>query len=469
MLFPTLVFYVFFLVVWLGAFALQGHNEWRKIFLLVASWVFYGAWDTRFVGLLLASSFINWGAGQALYRARGGRGATRAIMVVGLAFNLGVLGLFKYYNFFVSQLSPLLASAGFARDLPLLEVILPVGVSFFTFQGIGYLVDIARGHTKPASLLDLTLLMCFFPHLLAGPIVRPSHLIPQFAAVPRPTRAMITGGLLLVVWGIFKKAIIASELQTGFVDPLFVDPASHGSLELLLGAYAYAVQIYCDFSAYTDTAIGLAALLGYRFPRNFNQPYRAASLQDFWRRWHMSLSGWLRDYLYIPLGGSRHGPLRTYLALGATMLLGGLWHGASWNFVIWGAIHGGVLVAERLWKGLRPGWLPRLPGWMGVILTFHIVTLAWIFFRCASFADALAYLDGLAALAPGPIALAPLGAALMALGLALHFMPAGALERVALALQRWPAVALGAGFAACLLLIEAMRPDGVPPFIYFQF
>ena len=467
MLFPTLAFHVFFVVVFCLAWALKGSNEWRKIALLVASWFFYGWWDTRFVLLLIGSSFGNWLVGGQIYARQGA--VRRAWMVAGLVANLAVLGLFKYYNFFVSQLVPVLDQAGIHATLPLIEVILPVGVSFFTFQGIGYLVDIWRGDAKPARLIDITLLMCFFPHLLAGPIVRPAHLIPQFARVPRLTRDMVASGLLLIVWGVFKKAVIASELQSGFVDPVFADPAQHGSLDLLLAAYAYAVQIYCDFSAYTDTAIGLAALLGYRFPRNFDQPYRAHSLQDFWRRWHMSLSSWLRDYLYIPLGGSRHGVLRTYFALSATMLLGGLWHGASWNFVIWGAIHGGVLVVERVWKGFRlPHW-PRLPVWAQVVLTFHIVTAAWIFFRCTSFADAQSFLAGIFAGTAGAVSASPLVIGLIVLGMGLHFGPPRAIGDIALRLRAWPAWAMGAALALALLVVEAMRPEGVAPFIYFQF
>ncbi|HWU02532.1 MAG TPA: MBOAT family O-acyltransferase [Novosphingobium sp.] len=469
MLFPTLAFHLFFVVVFLLAWALRGSNEWRKIMLLAASWIFYGAWDWRFVLLLIGSGVVNWLAGLGIVAAEGRPAWRRLILTLGLVLNLGVLGLFKYYNFFVTQIAPLVPGIEGHYVLPVIEVILPVGVSFFTFQGIGYLVDVYRGQTGPARLLDLVLLMCFFPHLLAGPIVRPSHLIPQFQKVPVLTREMVASGLVLIVWGVFKKAVIASEIQSSFVDPVFVDPSVHGSLDLLLAAYGYAVQIYCDFSAYTDTAIGLAALLGYRFPRNFNQPYRAASLQDFWRRWHISLSSWLRDYLYIPLGGSRHGLLRMYFALSATMILGGLWHGASWNFIIWGGIHGGALVAERLWRDLRPQWLPALPRPLGVLVTFHLVTAAWIFFRCASFADAMAFFRGLGQMTPGAVSASPLVAGLMVLGMALHFGPADMVGRIALRLRAAPAIVVALALASALLVVEAMRPDGVAPFIYFQF
>jgi D-alanyl-lipoteichoic acid acyltransferase DltB (MBOAT superfamily) len=274
--------------------------------------------------------------------------------------------------------------------------------------------------------------------------------------------------IALIVWGLFKKAIIASELATGFVDQVFFDPAAYSGLDLLFAAYGYAVQIYCDFSAYSDMAVGLAALLGYRFPHNFDQPYRAASLQDFWRRWHISLSSWLRDYLYISLGGSRHGLARLCLALMATMLLGGLWHGASWNFVIWGALHGGVLAAERLWREFRPKNAPVMPHALGVVITFHIVLLGWIFFRSATFADAIAFLSGLAA--PGPAAmLTPLMLGLIMLGMSLHFFPAHTVQYVAIRMRSMSALKVGLAVGLSILVIDAMRPEGVAPFIYYQF
>lgn len=474
MLFPTVSFHIFFLaifaVVWLCR-----DNEWRKILLLVASWVFYGGWDWRFVALLIASGFLNWGIARLILLVREkfpgseAKPRARALFVFGIAANLAILGFFKYYGFFVEQLSEVLYSMGWERDIPIMAVILPVGVSFFTFQGMSYQIDIYRGQTRPASLLDITLLMSFFPHLVAGPIVRASHLIPQFQRVPKLTKSMAAAGIGLILWGLFKKVVIASQLATDYVDPVFFDPSAHSSLDLLLGAYGYAVQIYCDFSAYSDMAIGLAALLGYRFPWNFNQPYRAPSLQDFWRRWHISLSLWLRDYLYISLGGSRHGRARLYFALTMTMLLGGLWHGASWNFVIWGAIHGGVLVAERVWRENRPEGLPFAPHWLQIITTFHIVTLAWIFFRAPDFGISMDYLEGIFALRGGAFTATPLAVVLIAMGLGLHALPRDGSQQVAMRLRRMRAVPLAALAVAVLVAIEAMGPDGVAPFIYYQF
>src|SRR3954468_2762791 len=395
MLFPTLTFGFFFLAVYAAAWLLRGSNEWRKIALLVASWIFYGWWDTRFVMLLIASGVLNWGTARLVLAAAGKPRLRKAWVAAGTAINLAILVFLKYYGFFMGQVEESLHMLGWQRDLPILQIVLPVGISFFTFQGMSYVIDIYRRQTAPARLLDMTLLMSFFPHLVAGPIVRASHLVPQFRQAPKIDRGMAAMGLCLIVWGLFKKAVIASELATALVDPVFFDPSAHGSLDLAAAAYGYAVQIYCDFSAYSDMAIGIAALLGYRFPHNFNQPYRATSLQDFWRRWHISLSSWLRDYLYVSLGGSRRGLRRLCFSLTATMLLGGLWHGASWNFVIWGAIHGSILVAERLWREYRPRvWRP-LPHWLGVLVTFHLVLLGWIFFRAASFGDAFAFLGGL--------------------------------------------------------------------------
>ncbi|KQM35838.1 MBOAT family O-acyltransferase [Sphingomonas sp. Leaf10] len=467
MLFPTLSFGLFFLIVYAITWSLGRSNEWRKIALLLASWFFYGAWDARFVALLFVSAFVNWALAAAIVRSDDRRG--RLLVTLGVVANLGVLGYFKYAGFFLEQVATLLQPLGFGRDLPLLQVVLPVGVSFFTFQAISYLVDVHRRRLATASLLDLTLLMSFFPHLVAGPIVRGADLLPQFKRVPTIDRGTVAAALLLILWGLFKKAVIASQLAGALVDPAFFDPASRSSFDLLIGAYGYAVQIYCDFSAYSDMAIGLAALLGYTFPRNFDQPYRAASLQDFWRRWHISLSSWLRDYLYIPLGGSRKGPVRTYLNLFLTMLLGGLWHGASWSFVIWGALHGGWLAIERFWSRHRPArWRPA-PRWLGILVTFHIVVLGWIFFRAQGEGEAFAYLGQLFAGDWRNTLVTPLSLALVAMGLAIHAVPAGILPGIATRVRTHAAPVVGLALGVLILIVDAMRPEGVAPFIYYQF
>src|SRR5579871_3204072 len=384
MLFPTLNFGLFFLFVF---FAAWGAWRWPVIriwVLISASYAFYAFWDRRFTALLLGSTILNWGMGRLVHRVRGAK-ARKAVVAAAVALNLVVLGVFKYFNFFADSLNSALYSLGVARELPYLNVALPVGISFFTFHGISYLVDLYRGKLARASPFSHVLLyIAFFPQLVAGPIVRASFFMPQIAAKPDPQQIKACRAFLLIVGGLLKKVIVANYLATDLVDDAFFDPTRYGAADLLLAIYGYALQIYCDFSAYTDIAIGVAALLGYRFPQNFDQPYRALGLQDFWRRWHISLSSWLRDYLYIPLGGNT-GDWRRYRNLMITMLLGGLWHGAAWTFVAWGALHGSALVVEHwLREHVR---LPRGPLWraLGVVLTFHFVCLTWIFFRAPDF------------------------------------------------------------------------------------
>ncbi|CAN5129454.1 MBOAT family protein [soil metagenome] len=467
MLFPTLTFGLFFLVVYALVWTIH-ENEWRKLILLVASWIFYGAWDWRFVTLLIGSGVLNWACAKLISMSSGPI-KRRVLLVFGVIANLGILALFKYYGFFLDQVGDVLKAMHWQRDLPVLQVILPIGVSFFTFQGMSYLIDVSRGKCAPASLLNVTLLMSFFAHLVAGPIVRGADLIPQFDKRPTLARGAASLGVLMIVWGLFKKTVIASELATGLVDPVFFDPSAHSAIDLTAATYGYAVQIYADFSAYSDMAIGLAALLGYRFPKNFNQPYRATTLQDFWRRWHISLSSWLRDYLFIPLGGSRGGVLFVCRNLFITMVLGGLWHGASWTFAIWGALHGGVLCIERIWQAIRPAWLPKAPQLFSLILTFHIVCLGWIFFRAQTLDDALAFLTGFARFTGTPLTVTPMAVALIVLGLALHFSPGNLIEEVAARAARIPALVSGVMAGAMIGVIDALRPEGVAAFIYYQF
>ncbi len=467
MLFPTLAFGVFFLFVYFTAWSLDRENGRRKLFLLLASWFFYAQWDWRFVALLIASAVLNWGVAVLIDRSDAA-GRRKLLVGLGVAANLLILGFFKYYGFFVEQAGDLLTRFGWERDLPLLQIVLPVGISFFTFQGISYVVDVHRGKTPVArSLLDVMLLMSFFPHLVAGPIVRASDLLPQFDRVPRLTREMAAHGLLLICWGLFKKTVIASELSVRLVDPMFFDPAAYGTLDLMAAVYGYAVQIYCDFSAYSDMAIGIAALLGYSFPRNFDQPYRARSMQDFWRRWHISLSSWLRDYLYVPLGGGKKGLVRSCLNVFVTMLLGGLWHGAAWTFVAWGALHGGVQVVERIGRSMM-GSRRGLPVWITTLLTFHIVCLGWVLFRSETFPMAMEVLAGLGRFEAATL-VTPFLLALIVGGLAMHWLPPRAIEGAATWLKPAPSLTMGLLVGAAVLLVEAVRPDGVAPFIYFQF
>ncbi|MBO0902428.1 MBOAT family O-acyltransferase [Jiella sonneratiae] len=489
MLFPTLDFAVFFLVVFALAWAMRGTATPRKLFLLVASYFFYGYWDWRFCFLLFGASLIAYVAGLAIAACEAERGR-RALVAAAVGLLLVVLGFFKYYDFFLQSLGDLLRQAGIERDLPLMVVILPVGISFFTFQAISYVVDVYRREIAPQrSPLDLLLYVSFFPQLVAGPIVRAADFMPQLAERPRLTRFMLSYGLVLVIVGLLKKMVIANWLATHLVDEVFLVPENYDAPTLLLAAYGYAVQIYCDFSGYSDIAIGTAALLGYHFRENFRQPYRAASLQEFWRRWHISLSQWLRDYLYKPLGGSRGGRFATYRNLFLTMFLGGLWHGAAYTFVIWGTMHGAMLGIERAVRerfSTRPdgprdaafkriAWAPR--PWHGhglvrlaaILATFHFVTLAWIFFRSENLQTALAYLTGLASFAGTFEAWTPFHVVLVFLPLAFHFTPYDLDLRIGRALRRWPTLALALAFAAALVAIQLIAPPGTAPFIYFQF
>src|SRR6185369_7645890 len=347
MIFPTLDFLLFFAVVFAASWALHGWQSARKVLLVGASFFFYMNWNWKFGFLLAACIVYNWGFGHLIVGAPT-PGLKKFYVTVAVALNLITLGFFKYYGFFIESLDQLLRGLGMARELPFMEIVLPVGISFFIFQGISYVVDVYRGELKSAhSLLDVAVFKSFFPQLVAGPIVRAADFMPQLQRPVDPRRIYASMAFLLILWGLFKKAIVANYLATEIVDKAFIDPGAYGTWDLLLASYAYAVQIYCDFSAYSDIAIGVAALLGYHFARNFDQPYRAQSLQDFWRRWHISLSTWLRDYLYVPLGGNRKGPLRTYANLMLTMLLGGLWHGAALKFMFWGFLHGSGLAVER--------------------------------------------------------------------------------------------------------------------------
>lgn len=483
MLFPTLEFGIFFLIVFAVGWSLRWTPGLRKYFLVGASYVFYGWWDWRFTALLFAVTFVNYLGGLVL----GGLerpGLRKFVVGATVAVDLVGLGFFKYYGFFLTSLDEVLTAAGLARDLPFMEIVLPVGISFFTFQGISYVVDVYRGHVAAErSLVDVMLFVSFFPQLVAGPIVRAADFIPQIHAPARLTREHVAVGTVLVLTGLAKKMVIANYLATDLVDPVFFDPTAVGALDLLIAVYGYAIQIYCDFSGYSDIAIGVAALLGYRFRENFDQPYRASSLQDFWRRWHMSLSTWLRDYLYIPLGGSRHGEAKTYRNLFLTMFLGGVWHGAAWNFVFWGAFHGAMLGAER-WarakldafapaRADRPGVVTRLGNAaqraIGVVWTFHLVCFAWIFFRADSFATAGDYLAGFAlSMAPNEH-VTPFLTGLVLLGLIFQFTPRDLGRELALGIRTLPSPLLGLLLGAGILLIWAVAPEGVAPFIYFQF
>ena len=469
MLFPTLDFALFFIAVFAVSWLLVRWRAPRHWFLIAASYFFYGYWDWRFCGLLLFASLTAWLAGLALDKTAD---PLRRKWITGLAcaLLLAVLGFFKYFGFFTESLRPILESVGFGRDMLLMQIVLPVGISFFTFQAISYVVDVHRGEVRARrSPGDLLLYVSFFPQLVAGPIVRASHFLPQLDRPPLATRRMMIFGLVISLFGLVKKMVIANYLAADLVDKVFFDPSAFSSLELLVAVYGYAVQIYCDFSGYSDMAIGTAALLGYRFRPNFRQPYRSASLREFWRRWHISLSQWLRDYLYKPLGGSRHGTLNTYRNLILTMLLGGLWHGAAWTFVAWGLLHGVGLALERAVSRGREAASGAFTHALSVIFTFHVVCTGWILFRAADFATAADYLAGLAQLSASGDAITGFSLLLIASSLAMQFAPEKLPFGITGVLSRRPLWLTAIVFALWLLVADWVAPPGTAPFIYFQF
>lgn len=382
---------------------------WRKqnVFLLIASYFFYGWWDWRFLLLMGGSTVIDFLIAKRIGRSQD-QSTRRILLLLSLVLNFGFLAIFKYFNFFIDSFSVAASALGLHNlPLPMLRILLPPGISFYTFQEVAYIVDVYRRKLEPAeSLVDYALFISFFPHLIAGPIQRPGHLLPQVQKPRRFDQDRFFDGLLLILLGLFRKCVIADNcalLANAAFDGRFGTP---NLPVVLLGTYAFAWQIYGDFSGYSDIARGSAQLLGFHFMVNFRQPYLAQNLQDFWRRWHISLSTWLRDYLYIPLGGSAHGRKETYRNLLITMLLGGLWHGANWTFVIWGAVHGVWLSIERFFRELMPisrrkfeplglRWRPMIAAWWRRILIFHVVCITWIFFRAPSLSQAIEFFKGL--------------------------------------------------------------------------
>jgi len=448
--------------------------ELRILFLVLASYVFYAHWDPRFVPLIWASSTIDFWLGRRIGAATSERSRKRWLVVT-VILNLGVLGFFKYYNFGIDSARIVLEELGLVVAPRTLEIALPVGISFFTFESMSYVIDVYRGHIKPhRSYLEYLGFVAFFPHLVAGPIIRPRDLLPQLAVVPRFDAKQASEGLLLIATGLLKKVAISDVLSTNLVDRVFDAPTQYSGLENYVAVVAYALQIYCDFSGYTDIAIGSARLLGIRFPDNFNAPYQATSLQDFWHRWHISLSTWLRDYLYISLGGNRRGRVRTYVNLMLTMLLGGLWHGANWTFVVWGGMHGLGLAATRAvasFRGERPALSDRhfVLRVVSVVLTFHFVCLTWIFFRAETFGKAALILSRIFSGSTYHPNLAPIVLFTLGAGLLLHFIPT--------AWDRWARARfteLSAPLQALILLaislvIRKMASTDAVPFVYFQF
>jgi alginate O-acetyltransferase complex protein AlgI len=384
MLFNSLTFAVFFAMV-LGLHKLPLPWHVKKINLLVASYLFYAAWSPPFVLLLWISTAVDWKVAAWISATRDPARRKR-ILALSLVANLGFLGYFKYGTFLLDNFAMAARAIGIVYAPPKWDIVLPVGISFYTFQSIAYSLDVYLNRAQPTRrFLDFALFVTFFPHLVAGPIVRPTLLIPQFEHPRRATTGQLIWGLALMTLGSFEKVVLADGFLAPVADAVHQSPHEINTLDAWTGALAFSGQIFFDFAGYSTTAIGVALALGFALNDNFNFPYAAAGFSDFWRRWHISLSTWLRDYLYVPLGGNRHGELRTYANLMITMLLGGLWHGASWTFVVWGGLHGAYLAIER--------WLGRAPG---VLATFLAVTVTWVFFRAHTFADARDLLSSMA-------------------------------------------------------------------------
>lgn len=398
-------------------------------------------------------------------------------VVLSVAVNLGMLGYFKYTNFLIDIANDLFG-AGF---LQFRDIFLPVGISFFVFQSMSYTIDIYRRQLRPlTNWLDYLFYLSFFPQLVAGPIVRARDFIPQIRRRPVVTRTMFGMGVFLILTGLFKKAVVSDYISLNFVDRIFDEPLLYTGFECLMGIYGYALQIYCDFSGYSDMAIGIALLLGFRFPKNFDAPYKSATITEFWRRWHISLSSWLRDYVYISLGGNRKGRIRTYFNLLFTMLLGGLWHGAAFRFILWGALHGVALALHKMWlavvpwakvTGDRMNWFSRI---IGIVFTFNLVCFGWLIFRAESMQTVSLMLhqivfDFQAALIPQVLTgYAGVFALLMA-GYLLHLMP----ERLDAFMQRMvtaaPMVLQVVMAAALIWCVMQIKSSDIQPFIYFQF
>jgi D-alanyl-lipoteichoic acid acyltransferase DltB (MBOAT superfamily) len=478
-LFNTREYALFFAVAFIVSWALcrvQG-GRLRIFFLLGASYWFYASWDWRYLPLIFASSTVDFFLAQLIGREADPR-RRRAWLIATVVLNLGFLGYFKYWNFGLENAHVAWAwlTGQPAEASEALKVLLPpVGISFFTFESMSYVIDVYRRELPPyKSYPRYLLFVSFFPHLVAGPIVRPRDLLPQLDRPAALTREAGGEALFLIAVGLLKKVAISDLLAINLVERVFERPENFSALEVLMGVYGYAIQIYFDFSGYTDIAIGSALLLGVRFPKNFDAPYQSRDLAEFWRRWHISLSTWLRDYLYIPLGGNRGSNLATYRNLLLTMLLGGLWHGASWNFVLWGLLHGVGLAATRAVQRLGPKRsLAREPGRLrqlvGVAFTFHYVCFAWIFFRAGTLTEARRVLGQLATATTFHPNLSPVVLATLGVGLVTSFAPRSIYEQLRARFAVLPAPVQGVVLFLVAVVLHEVASTAAVPFVYFQF
>lgn len=473
------------------------HHRLKVYFLTAFSVYFYYKSSGFYFLLLLLSTVVDFYLAKWIYEAKTPK-HKKQLLIISLIANLGMLGYYKYTNFLLENIYTL-----FQQPFEPLDIFLPVGISFFTFQSLSYTIDVYRGSLKPLDeIIDYAFFVSFFPQLVAGPIVRASDFIPQISRTPFVSKEMFGRGIFLVATGLFKKAVISDYISTNFADRIFDNPTLYTGLENLFAIYAYALQIYCDFSGYSDMAIGIALLLGYEFCINFDSPYQSASITEFWRRWHISLSSWLRDYLYIALGGNRHGKIRTYINLMLTMLLGGLWHGAAFRFILWGALHGAALAMHKFFLDIRKAAMRNknniaetatpvaapLPTntnaihiaantawhWAGVFLTFHFVCFCWIFFRASDMQIAKQVIDQILFHFNGQI-FAEFTAGyhkvlwLMAAGYILHFAPKSYEKSAEEWVTQQPFLLKIFVLLLVVILVMQVKSSEIQPFIYFQF
>jgi len=471
--FNSIHFLIFFPIVLTVYWGLRRSTTARQVFLLAASYYFYMSWSVTYGLLMLLMTAVDFVVAGRIAASTAQR-TRRTWLLLSLTSNLGMLFLFKYYNFFMDNLDVVVSAGGGQTGFFHHALILPLGISFFTFEALSYTIDVYRGALAPTrSFLRFCLFISFFPRLVAGPIIRASHFLPQLEAAPRFDDRAAEAGLGRIVLGLFKKMCIADVLGVTLVDPAFADPSGCSSWMLLIAMYGYAFQIYYDFSGYSDIAIGAAKMLGFDLPINFNRPYLATSMRDFWRRWHISLSTWLRDYLYVPLGGGHGTAWKTARNLGVVMLLGGLWHGAAWGFVVWGAVHGLLLAAGRLFHaatGINADAQDQpLPARLArIVLTFHLAAGCFVMFRAPDFTTLSGYFASLVRPPAGGNTVPSIAYAALAVVALLEWTPSRWMDRLGRVYSSLPCPVQGGVVGASLITFGALGGASVP-FIYFQF
>ncbi len=469
MIFNSVAFFVFLVIAFSSYWA--SPQKFRPSLLVLLSYVFYGWWNWRFLSLIIISTLADYTIARVMATSET-KQLKKRLLGLSLTINLGILAFFKYFNFFIDSAESSLASLGFDVSGPALQIALPVGISFYTFQTLSYTFDVYRERIQPEkNLMTFAAFVSYFPQLVAGPIERAQALLPQLQRkAVFPTAAVAKSAAALIVTGLFKKIVIGDAVAT-IVETRFADPSAHGTISLWFGVYAFALQIYGDFAGYSSIARGVSRLFGIELIRNFEQPYLSKSITQFWRTWHISLSNWLHDYLYVSLGGNRKGTSRTYINLMATMVLGGLWHGASWNFVLWGTIHGVLLAGHRLLGAYENRGMPsapRLRDLPAILLTFHLVAAAWVPFRAQSFGQTMDYFGGLVTWSSGlPAArVALFVAVLLATMITLDLIDR---NRTKLKPLQWHPVVHGIATGIAISSVLAFSGGEPVEFIYFQF